>query len=168
MLLLLPEILKVPCDCQFVPLLLGLRVLTAVATPLLGRGCGSLDSALGLSARCGCAPLEAAASLYTRCGPEVDYNSWPGPAHFLALEVCLNSSRAPSAPPSAGLAEASVCVCVLPCVCTCQRGLGTIEQILAALTPGPPLILLPSASGCYASLTPGTQCLLSPVLSVGK
>lgn len=69
---LLPEILKVPCDGQFVLLLLGLRVLTVVATPLLGRGCGSLDSALGLSARCSCAPLEPAASLYTRCGPEVD------------------------------------------------------------------------------------------------
>ena len=60
-------------------------------------------------------------------------NSWSGPAHFLALEVCLNSGRAPSAPPSVGLAEASVCVCVQSCLCTCERE--GLEQLSKSWLP---------------------------------
>lgn len=59
---LLPEVLRVPCDWQFVLLLIL----------LLEKGCVSLDSALGPAARCSCAVKEPAASLYTRSGQEID------------------------------------------------------------------------------------------------
>lgn len=89
--------------------LLPLRVLKVVALPPLERGCGSLWTVLS-------ALQPEAALLHCRLLPPFipdvsrkSINSWFGPAHFLAL----------SAPPSVGLAEASVCVRV----CERERGL---------------------------------------------
>lgn len=52
-------------------------------------------------------------------------NSYSSPTHSLAVGVRLNSQRGPlpSTPPSPGLAEACVCVCVRAalCVYVCKR-----------------------------------------------
>ena len=113
--------------------LLPLRVLTVVALPPLKRRCGSLWTVLF-------ALQPEVALLHCRLLPPFipdvsrkSINSWFDPAHFLAL----------SAPPSVGLAEASVCVCVCVCVCVYVRerereGSGTIEPTLVAWAQGHP------------------------------
>lgn len=94
-------------------------------------------------------------------------NSWCGPAHFLAGEVCLNCRGPPGGPPQRlPLWDLLRHPCVY--VRERERALEQLSQPWLSWAPGPPLILLPSVSGCQATLTPGTQCLPSPELSVGR
>lgn len=83
LLFLLPKVLKVPVTGSVS--CCGLAVCpAAVAAP--GRGCVSLDSALGPAARCSCAARRPRPPFIPEVGRK-SVTSWLSPTHFLALEV---------------------------------------------------------------------------------